>query len=115
MRRTASPRLAQAGPIAAWSALAFDSWALAWESSAVIGLRLAQVAGGGSGTFSEITLMASEKISAAMELHASLVAAGLATTPLESAQQTVRLYRRKVRANRRRLTRTARSRVPRVG
>ena len=115
MPRTASLPLAPAGPIIAWGALAFDSWALAWESSAVIGLRLAKVAGGNSGTFSEIMLMASEKISAAMELHASFVATGLAMTPLESAQQAVRLYRRKVRANRRRLASRARSRVPHAG
>lgn len=94
-------------PIAAWGSLAFDSWALAWEASAVVGLRLAEIARG-DGTLAEASLMTSEKISAAMELQASLVAGGLTMTPLQGAERAVRLYRRKVRANRRRLNASAR-------
>lgn len=94
-------------PIAVWSGLALDSWALAWESSAVIGLRLAEIARG-DGTLAETSLMTSEKIAAVIELQASLVAGGLTQTPLQSAERAVRLYRRKVRANRRRLSATAR-------
>lgn len=88
--------------MAAWSGLAFDSWALAWEASAVVGLRLAEIARG-DGTLAETSLMASEKISAVIELQASLVAGGLTMTPLQSAERAVRLYRQKVRANHRRL------------
>jgi hypothetical protein len=93
--------------MAAWSGLAFDSWALAWESSAVIGLRLAEIARG-DGTLAEASLMTSEKISAVIELQASLVAGGLTMTPLQGAERAVRLYRQKVRANRRRLNASAR-------
>ncbi|WP_066591864.1 hypothetical protein [Sphingomonas pruni] len=94
-------------PLSAWSGLAFDSWALAWEASAVVGLRLAEIARG-DGTLAEASLMTSEKISAAIELQASLVAGGLSLTPLQGAERAVRLYRRKVRANRRRLNAAAR-------
>lgn len=79
----------------------------------MIGLRLSRIAGGGAGALTETSLMTSEKVSAAMELHASLVAGGLASSPIESAQRAVRLYRRKVRANRRRLS--ARARPARAG
>lgn len=92
----------------AWNGLAFDSWALAWEASSVVGLRLVKIASGGSGAFAEASLMTSEKISTAMELQASLVSGGLALSPLEGAERAVRLYRKKVRANRRRLAATMR-------
>lgn len=91
-------------PTGAWGALAFESWALAWEASGVIGLRLAKIAGGGSAALGEVSLMASEKVAAAIELQAALATAGMAATPLENARRAVRLYRRKVRSNRRRLT-----------
>jgi len=91
-------------PEAAWTGLAFDSWALAWEASAVVGLRLAKIAHGGSGAMAETMLMTSEKISTAIELQASLASGGSVLTPVESAGRAIRLYRRKVRANHRRLT-----------
>jgi hypothetical protein len=87
----------------AWSALALESWALGWEASTVIGLRMAKISRGDDSALGEASLMVSEKVSAAIELNAALLRRTTGMTPLAGTQHAVRLYRRKVRANRRRL------------
>jgi hypothetical protein len=47
--------------------------------------------------------MVSEKVVAAFELQAIALTGGLGLTPLSAASKTLRHYRRKVRANQRRL------------
>lgn len=88
-----------------WFRAGLDAWLLGAESSAVIALRLARLAAGGSASVREATLMVTEKIEAGLELQASLVGGALGLTPLSGTQKTVRHYRRKVAANRKRLTR----------
>ena len=80
----------------AWWKLGVDASLLAMESQQVIGLRLAKLAAGGSGAQAEAQRMVSEKIMAAHEA-ALLLATGGSTAKVMAG------YRRKVRANARRL------------
>ncbi|GJE27118.1 hypothetical protein [Methylobacterium organophilum] len=81
-----------------WWQLGIDTTMLAFESQAVIGMRLAKLAAGGTAAQVEAQRMVSEKILAASEA-AMLMATG------GSTHSVVAGYRRKVRANRRRLSR----------
>lgn len=83
--------------LASWMKLATDSTMLAIESQTVIWARLSQIAMG-RGSAAENLLMVTEKINAIAEA-AVIVAGG------GSAHKVVRGYRRKVRANARRLRR----------
>ena len=75
-----------------------DMMMLALESQHAIWLRLARLAAGGVAAETEAALMVSEKIAAAE-------AAAFAAMGGASAEKIVRSYRRKVRANIRRLSR----------
>ncbi|MDR7040199.1 MULTISPECIES: hypothetical protein [Methylobacterium] len=79
-----------------WWKLGIDATMLALESQQVIGLRLVKLSAGGAAAQVEAQRMVSEKIMAAGEA-AILVATG------GSAAGVVAGYRRKVRANARRL------------
>ena len=70
---------------------------LAAESQQVIALRLMKLAAGGAQAQAETQLMLSEKMTAATEAGAKLMAGG-------SSDSVVSDYRRKVRANIKRLT-----------
>ena len=50
--------------------------------------------------------MVSEKISAAFEMQTAIMTGQLGVDPLTAGRSVVKQYTRKVRANRRRLTRT---------
>ena len=78
--------------------LGMDTAMLAFESQQVIGMRLAMLAAGGTAAQVEAQRMVTEKIAAAGEA-AVLVATG------GNAAGVVAGYRRKVRANARRLSR----------
>lgn len=85
----------------AWVHAGFDAWSLGVEALAVVGLRMAKLAAGGTAASSEAELMVAEKVQSAM-----MVAAGsLGLTPLGGTQQAIKHYRRKVAANRWRLSR----------
>ena len=81
-----------------WWKLGVDSTMLAMESQAVIGLRLAKLAAGGSAAQVEAQRMISEKMVAAGEAAMVMATGG-------STANVVAGYRRKVRANKRRLGR----------
>jgi hypothetical protein len=81
-----------------WMKLAFDSWALGIEASQVVGLRTMQMATGRA-SGDEVARMIGEKVEAALTLQAQ------AMTGRATPATAVRHYRRKVQANRRRLTR----------
>lgn len=81
----------------AWWKLGVDASMLALESQAVIGLRLAKLAAGDAAAGIEAERMISEKVFAAGEAAMLLATGG-------SAQGVITGYRRKVRANRRRLS-----------
>jgi hypothetical protein len=81
-----------------WWQLGVDATLLAFESQAVIGLRLTKLAAGGTAAQAEAQRMVSEKIFAASEA-AMQIATGASTGAVVAG------YRRKVRAIHRRLTR----------
>ncbi len=80
-----------------WFRLASDTVLLAMEAQTVIGLRLGQIAIG-RGSPAENQLMVTEKMLAFTEAAATMAMGG-------SAHTVVKGYRRKVRANTRRLKR----------
>ena len=86
-----------------WASAGLDAWALGVEASTVIGLRTMKMATGGIDAAEEARLMVAEKMQAAIELQTALVTGQLGGDPLAGARKTIRHYRRKVKANRRRL------------
>ena len=97
MARTRNPSLS----------FAFDFARLGAEAWMVVGLRLAKLAAGGPAAALEAQRMVAEKSAAALEAQ---FAAGMALATGAShhvaGSKALAGYRRRVRANRRRLTRT---------
>jgi len=87
-----------------WFGLSMDAWAMGLEASTVIGLRTLKLAAGGPDAHAEAQRMVAEKMTAGMELGVRAMTGGLGASPAAAAAQTVSHYRRKVRANRRRLS-----------
>ncbi len=87
-----------------WLNLSLNAFRLGAEANSVIALRLMKLAGGGPGAAAEAQLMVSEKIQAAWEVQARM-ATGVLTGAAAHVgpSKAVAHYRRKVRANRRRL------------
>ena len=86
-----------------WLRIGFDAWSLGLEASIVIGLRAWKIAAGGRAAQAEAQRMISEKIDAGRSLRAKVLTGGLGMTAPGAAAKTLKHYRRKVRANRRRL------------
>ena len=86
-----------------WMEIAAASMALGMESAGVIGLRLAGAAAGGPNAADEAWRMWSEKFTALAELQTRFLSGSLGSTPSGTARATLKHYRRKVAANRRRL------------
>jgi hypothetical protein len=86
-----------------WFLASFDAWRLGVEASSVIALRTLKLAAGGAAAQAEARRMVSEKIEAGLALHARALTGGLGLTAQSAATKTLAHYRRKVRANRRRL------------
>ena len=76
------------------------------EASSVIALRSLKLAGGGTAATAEAELMVSEKMVAAIALSQQAMLGQLGTTMPGIGSKAVASYRRKVRANRRRLSKT---------
>ena len=81
-----------------WLKLTSDMALLGLEAQRVIALRLMRIAAGGRGAHFERGRMVTEKIAAAQEAAATLMAGG-------SPEKVVRRYRTHVRQNRTRLAR----------
>lgn len=86
-----------------WMEIAAAAAALGMESASVIGLRAA--AYGSPKAADEAWRMWSEKVLALAELQVRLLTGSLGDTPAVATNETVKHYRRKVAANRRRLSR----------
>jgi hypothetical protein len=86
-----------------WIGVGLDAWALGLEASSVIGLRTAKIALGGAAGAAEAERMVREKIDAAVALQTLAMTGGLGLSPAGAASKTLTHYRRRVRANRRRL------------
>jgi hypothetical protein len=96
-------------PFSLWPATGFASMAwqntmLAIEAQQVIALRLTKIALGGPAAQKEAALMVSEKLSAMAEGSQMMLTGALTGKKDLNAGQVTKLYRRKVRANRRRLS-----------
>ncbi|MFI4965068.1 MAG: hypothetical protein ACHP9T_06840 [Caulobacterales bacterium] len=88
-----------------WIGIGFDAWRLGLEASAVIGLRTLAIAQGGAAAAAESERMVSEKLAAGLSLQAMALSGRLGSSPAAVSARTLAFYRRKVTANRRRLTR----------
>lgn len=88
-----------------WFRLGLDMMALSAESSGVMALRMMKLAAGGQAATVEAQRMVSEKIAAAAEAQTRAWADAVTGAGHLTPQRTVASYRRKVRANRRRLSR----------
>jgi hypothetical protein len=90
----------------AWARLTMDAWALGFEASAVIGLRTMKLAAGGPAADAEARQMIEEKVQAGLELELEqrVLTGGLGFSAVGATAKTLAHYRRKVRANRRRLS-----------
>ena len=88
---------------APWFGVAFDAWRLSMEAGAVIAQRSMLMAAGGAGAQDEAARMVAEKVQAGLELQARALTGGLSASPATAARQSLAHYRRKVRANGRRL------------
>lgn len=86
-----------------WINAGFDAWSLSWEAAAVIGLRSVKIAKGGIEAQRETELMVAEKVAAAVELQMAMMTGTLGTNPATASRKALAHYRRKVRANARRL------------
>lgn len=98
MKRTASTD---------WARFAHDSYWLWAESMMVMGMRTTDIMTG-RGSVQENTLMVTEKLQAAGELSLKLVTGGI-LDPEKSVHNAVRYYRKRVTANRKRLSKASRS------
>jgi alkylation response protein AidB-like acyl-CoA dehydrogenase len=87
-----------------WIDVTFGALTLGLEASTVIAMRSMKLAAGGADAQAEALKMVSEKIDAGLALQAMAVTGGLGLTGHSVAAKTLSHYRRKVRANRRRLT-----------
>lgn len=92
-------------PFADWAMVGYQTWLLGIEASMVIATRLNGFAWQAPGSDKEAVRMVSEKIAAITELQMRYLTGGMGSTPLAASRHTVQHYRRKVAANRRRLSR----------
>ena len=76
---------------------------LAWNVPQVMGLRLAKIARGGKRGQAEARLMVAEKVAAAAQAQGIMVKAMMSGSAEKGADQVMRMYSRKVAANKRRL------------
>lgn len=89
-----------------WAALATQAALVGWEAQAVIALRLLRLAAGGGRGRAEAQRMVAEKLAAAVEAQAAAVAATIeGRRPPRAGNKALGVYRKRVRANRRRLSR----------
>lgn len=82
--------------------LSWNTMKLGLEAQSVIALRTMKMAAGGIAASDEINLMVSEKVQAAMDVQFTMARAAMAGRA-DGPAKAVALYRRRVRANQRRL------------
>ena len=87
-----------------WLFAGYDLWMLGMESAAVMTMRGLKVAAGGAAAEAEMTRMVSEKIQAGFELQALALRGALGASMPGAVSKTTKHYRKRVRANHRRLT-----------
>ena len=85
----------------------WNAFALGTEVVTVIALRSLKLAAGGTQANAEAVLMVTEKLQAAWMLSGLAITGGLGLSAPRVVSKTLAHYRRKVRANRRRLSRSS--------
>ena len=86
-----------------WFRFGVNAWSLGTDASSVIALRALKIVAGGVAAEVEARRMVSEKIEAGLALQTLALTGGLGLTASSAATKMLTHYRRKVRANRRRL------------
>jgi hypothetical protein len=89
-----------------WLSLGWQTMSLGAEAASVIGLRTIKIATGGPAATAEAELMVKEKIAAALALQGLAMSGALGFSAPGIAAKTLAHYRRRVRANRRRLSKS---------
>ncbi len=87
-----------------WLRASLSAWSLALEASSIIALRTMKLAAGTAAAEAEARRMVNEKIEAGLALQTLALTGRLGRTPHSATTKTLAHYRRKVRANKRRLT-----------
>jgi hypothetical protein len=88
-----------------WFLLACDVARLGFEAQSVIALRLARLATGGPSAWPEAQRMVSEKAAAVVEAHVATIGGTVrGHKSAQVAKKVLRIYKKSVRANRRRLS-----------
>jgi hypothetical protein len=87
-----------------WLRLSLNLWQASLEAQQVIGLRLAMLMSGSQAAPAELSRMVPEKIAAAFEAQQAAANAALTGNAALIPSRTIALYRRKMRANRKRLS-----------
>ncbi len=87
-----------------WTRLGIDAWSLGLEAAAVVGLRTMKLAQGGAAAQTEADLMVREKVESLALLQTRAITGRLGASPAAAARNSIRHYRSKVGANRKRLT-----------
>jgi len=89
-----------------WIAFSWEAARLGWEAQSVIMLRMMKLAMGGAPGRAEAHRMAQEKIAAAAEaVTAAASAAASAGSHSTAARKVLQVYKKRVRSNKRRLSR----------
>jgi hypothetical protein len=89
-----------------WFLLACDAARLGFEAQSVIAMRVVRLATGGASAWPETRRMVTEKAAALVEAHVATI--GGTVTGQRSAlvaKKVLRIYKKRVRANKRRLSR----------
>nr|WP_298682198.1 hypothetical protein [uncultured Dongia sp.] len=89
-----------------WFRASFDLFSLGLEVATVMTLRTAKIALGGAAGETESRRMVQEKIDSALDLQTRFMTGQMGTDGPAAMSKTVTHYRRKVRANRRRLSKS---------
>lgn len=90
-----------------WFSLSMNAARMGMEAQTVIGLRLMRLAAGGPAAAAEAQLMVTEKVASTLAVQSMLITGVMTGKADGGAGSAVAHYRRKVRANRRRLTKAA--------
>ena len=90
----------------AWCSLWLQALALAWEAQGVVALRCMRIASEGAhGRRSEAHRMVTEKVAAFAEAQAAATRASIRGGGHRAAKRVLGVYKKRVRRNKRRLTR----------
>jgi hypothetical protein len=91
-----------------WTKLALQMASLAWDAQHVIALRMFRLANGGRHARKEMAGMIEEKARAMVEAQVAIARGFIPTTTSRShkiSKDVLRVYRRRVRRNKKRLSR----------